>query len=106
MRGELVQSGLERPIDPRFDREGDWDARQMFSEADLRKSPEEYAARRGHLWLCFSLHLYRYRDPVMGAWVKRFEELIRNREELERLRKQLLTDEERAEIRRQEAEDP
>lgn len=101
-----MQSELDQPIDPRFDREGDWDAEQMFSEADRRLSPEEYAARRGHLWLCFSYHRYRYRDPVLGAWVKRVGELLFDEDELDRLRKRLLTPEELAEVRRQQAEVP
>jgi hypothetical protein len=102
----MAQPELDRPIDPRFDREGDWDVLQLFSDADRALPPEEYAARRGHLWLCFSFHRYRYRDPALGAWVKRVGELLFDDDELERWRRRLLTPEERAEIARQQAEEP
>ncbi len=61
-----------KPAGGRFDQEGDWLARQFLSAEDLKMSPEEYAARRAHLWGCFSLHLYRYQDAALGAWVRRF----------------------------------
>jgi hypothetical protein len=87
-----------------FDREGDWDARQFFSEEDLQLSPEEYAARNAHRFLNFALHRYRYRDPALGAWVRRFAEVIFNRDELERCRERFLTPEELADVHGVEAE--
>lgn len=96
---------LDHSIDKRYDREGDEEALTFFSEAERRLSPEEYAARRGHLWLCFSFHRYRYRDPVLGAWVKRVGDLLMS-EELEELRERLLSPAELAEVRRQQAEEP
>ena len=96
-----MSTELVRRPDPRFDREGDLDARQLFSEADRRMAPEEYAARRMHLWGCFALHFYRYRDPVLGAWVRRVGELFDNPAELEEWRARLLTNEERATIRQE-----
>lgn len=92
-------------MDDRFDREGDWEALQFFSPADLAMSPEEYAARNAHNWLLFSTYLCRFRDPILGAWVRRFGEIWSSKEELERCRQKYLTPEELAEVRRQEAED-
>lgn len=88
----------------RFDHEGDWIARQMFSEADLRLSPEEYAARHAHEWGCFSYHLYRYRDPVLGEWVRRLGEILFTDGEVERCRRLYLTPEELEAVRQHEAE--
>jgi hypothetical protein len=98
-----VSAELTQRSDRRFDREADEDARQLFSEADRRMAPEEYAARRMHLWGCFALHFYRYRDPVLGAWVRRVGELFDNPAELEVWRAKLLTDDERARIRQEAA---
>jgi hypothetical protein len=100
-----MQPQLEEATRSRFDREGDWEALQLFSEADRSMSPEEYAARRSHLWDCFALHFYRYRDPILGTWVRRVGELFDNPQEVQKLRERLLTNKELAEIERQMAED-
>jgi hypothetical protein len=89
----------------RFDQEGDEIARHFFSEDDLRMSPEEYAARQAHNWACFSAHLYRYQDATLGAWVRRFAEILFDPEELERCRQRFLTPEEYAEVKRLGPED-
>jgi hypothetical protein len=89
----------------RFDEEGDWLVRQMFSDADLAMSPEEYAARNAHRWGCFAYHRYRYRDPVLGAWVQRLGKVVFDEAELERCRRQFLTPDELADVRRQAAEE-
>lgn len=88
----------------RFDVEGDDLAKSFFSEADLALSPEEYAARHGHAWGCFSYHRYRYQDPVLGAWMRRLGEILFNDDELERCRQRFLTPAELADVRRSEAE--
>lgn len=90
---------------PRFDEEGDWIAQQFFSPADLQLSPEEYVARHAHGWGCFSFHLYRYRDPALGAWVRRVGELLFSDAEVERCRERFLSPKEAAEVRLQQAED-
>ena len=90
--------------DPRFDADGDWLALQFFTPDDLRRSPEEYVARHAHTWGCFSFHLYRYQDAVLGAWVRRVGELLFAEEELERCREQFLTPSELASIRHQMAQ--
>src|SRR5262249_49246344 len=84
--------------------EGDWIAQQMLSPSDLQMSPEEYAARRAHLWGCFSLHRYRYRDPALGKWVRRLGEILSSEDEIERCRRRFLTPEELATVRQQAAE--
>lgn len=96
------QNGIPRS---RFDEEGDWMARQMFTPVQLQLSPEEYAARHAHKWELFSLHRYRYRDPELGAWVRRLGEIIFSAAEVERCRQQFLTPHELAEVRRKEQEE-
>src|SRR5262245_58492533 len=91
--------------DDRFHQEGDWLAHQFFSPTDLQLSPEEYAARHAHEWGCFSFHRYRYRDPTLSAWIRRLGEILFDRNEVERCRQRFLTQEELAEVRRQEAND-
>jgi hypothetical protein len=88
----------------RFDEEGDWIAQQFFSPEDLRLLPEEYVARHAHALGCFSLHFYRYRDPDLGAWVRRVGELLSTEGEVERCRECFLSSEELAVVRRQETE--
>lgn len=89
----------------RFHEEGDWIAQQFFSPEELRLSPEEYAARHAHALGCFSFHFYRYRDPALGAWVRRVGEILSAEGEVERCRERFLSSEDRAAVRRQEAEE-
>lgn len=93
-----------RKVDSPSNEEGDWIARQFFSPEELRTSPEEYVARHAHALGCFSFHLYRYRDPALGTWVRRVAEILASEEEVERCRKRFLNAEELAAARRQEAE--
>jgi hypothetical protein len=85
-----------------FNEEGDWIVQQFFSPEDLRMSPEEYVARHAHAVGCFSFHLYHYRNPALGTWVRRVGELLSTAEEVERCRQQFLSAEELASVRRQE----
>ena len=89
----------------RFDEEGDWIVRQFVSPADLRLEPEEYVARHAHALGGFSFHLYRFRDPGLGAWVHRVGELLASQEEVERCRERFLSPDELAVARRQDTED-
>ena len=91
--------------DNRFNEEGDWIVQQFLSPEDLGTSPEEYVARHAHEWGCFAFHLYSYRDPALGAWVRRVGELLSTEGEVERCRQQFLSPEELAIVRRQEADD-
>lgn len=89
----------------RFDYEADDIVRQMIRPEDLKKSPEEYAARHAHEWGNFNFHLCRFRDPALGAWVRRFAEVFASGDELERWRAKYLTPDEVAEVNRREVED-
>ena len=91
--------------DNRFPEEGDWIARQFFSPTELRMSPEEYAARHAHALGCFSFHLYRYRDPALGAWVRRVGQILSTEGEVERCQQQFLSLDELAAVRQQATED-
>jgi|SRR5208283_614857 len=88
----------------RFNEEGDWMAQQFFSEEDLQRSPEESAARQAHLYGSFALHRCRYRDPVLGTWVRRLGEILSSTSEIRRCQHQFLSPEEWATVRKQEAE--
>jgi len=90
--------------DGRFNEEGDWIAQQFFSPDDLRASPEEYVALHAQALGCFSFHFYRYRDPTLGAWVRRVGELLSTEVEVERCRQRFLSSEEWTTVRRQEVE--
>jgi hypothetical protein len=79
-------------------------ARQFFGAKELSLAPEEYAARHGQEWGCFSFHCYRYRDAALGHWIRRVAEILFDQAELERWRERLLTPQELAEVRRREAE--
>jgi hypothetical protein len=87
-----------------FDGEGDWIAQQFFSSEDLRLTPVEYVARHAHALGCFSLHFYRFRDPVLGTWVRRVGEILSTDGEVERCRQRFLSPAEMATVHRQEAE--
>jgi len=100
-----MTANIADPSDDRFNEEGDWLARQFLSPTELQMSPEEYAARHAHLWGCFSLHRYRYHDPVLGVWVRRVGEILSTEGEIERCQARFLTTEELVNVRRQEAKE-
>jgi hypothetical protein len=39
-------------------------------------SPEEYAAREGHRWECFSFDEYRYTDVALTEWIQRLGDIL------------------------------
>ena len=93
------------PTDPgRTSEEGDWAVRQFVGPEDLLLSPEEYVARHAHDLAGFGFPSYRFRDPQLGAWVRRVGELLASREEVERCRLRFLSEVETALARRREAE--
>jgi hypothetical protein len=67
-------------------------------------SPEEYAARKGHLWGCFGLSRNKFENASLAAWIRRLQEILSDSAELERCQQRYLTPEELAEVRKQEAE--
>src|SRR5688572_4716883 len=91
--------------DTRANEEGDWIAREIFSSADLRLTPEESVARHAHNWGCFSFDLYHYHDPALGSWVRRVGDLLSTEGEAEKCRERFLSPDELAEGRRRQAED-
>lgn len=78
--------------------EGSWIVHQFFSAEELGFSPEEYVARHAHLLGNFSFHLYRYDDPVLGAWLRRIAQLLADDSEIERCRGRYLTQIERHDL--------
>lgn len=100
----MAGDSTDLPAD-RSGEEGDWVARRFFSEEDLRLSPEEYAARHAHNFGCFSLHLRHYRDPDLGAWVRRLGEILSTDGEVERCRSRFLGPDELEKVYREEAEE-
>ena len=73
-------------------------AKRMVAEGF---SPEEYAARFGHGWYCFSFGEVRFSDPAVDAWIQRFNDILFNLNgapTIAELRAKLLTPKEREEI--------
>jgi hypothetical protein len=73
----------------------------------LEMSPDEYAARFSHEFLCFSFDEYRYSRPDLTAWVQRLGDIFFKRNDaptLRQVRERYLTPEEMAvaEAREQE----
>jgi hypothetical protein len=80
-------------------------AAQMFAEGF---SPEEYAARFAHKWLCFSLADYRYADPAIDAWILRLHDILfrlNGAPKIDDLRMKYLSPEERLRIKEEEQEE-
>ena len=72
-----------------------------YPEAELRSwflsvgmTPEEYAAKRGHLVGAFDLHDYSYRDKELGRWLHRFGKIYTDPKQMDECRKRLLSPEE------------
>ncbi|MEF2280201.1 hypothetical protein V3W47_18055 [Deinococcus sp. YIM 134068] len=60
--------------------------------------PEKYAARNAHLFFSFSFYNYQYPNKKLEAWVHRLGQLLNDPAQVERLRQQLLSAEERERI--------
>lgn len=39
-------------------------------------SAEEYAARNGRDWMCFSFGEYRYEDPLLDEWIHTLDDIL------------------------------
>lgn len=87
-----------------FEREMDAQAERLHPQW-RRMSPEECCAREGHQVLVYGFDRYRYRDPALGAWVRRFAEVLSPSQtsdaERERYRQQYLTPEEYSRVCRE-----
>ena len=82
---------------------GDYE-QEAFRLFPLEMSPEEYAARYGHGWMCFSFDEYRYADSRLDTWIQRLGDIFFGRNgapSVADLRRRLLTDLERAAIERE-----
>jgi hypothetical protein len=53
------------------------DARELFPIAEM--TPEEYAARYGDGWYCFSFDDYSYSDPELDRWIQHLGEVLPGR---------------------------
>nr|WP_315186389.1 hypothetical protein [uncultured Albidiferax sp.] len=42
-------------------------------------TPDEYAAREGHRWACFSFDEYRYNNEVLTSWIQRLGDIFFHR---------------------------
>ena len=90
----LSQKMLDDRLPP-ADPEREEDARKMF---DTSGSPEEQAARRGHLELFDSYDNYRYTDKVLDKWIHYYYQVIRSPHYLHQCRQKHLTVDELAEV--------
>jgi hypothetical protein len=90
-----VKEAQERPLAaPEYEQS----AHELFP---LDMSPEEYAARHGHGWLCFSFSSYRFRNERLDAWIQRLGEIFSTPGLLEKCRQEILTPEDMEEVRRE-----
>ena len=66
--------------------------KEMFKYPSL--SAEEYAARYSHCIGCFSLDRESYLDKEFEDWIKKLSSIGRDLDEIDRVRKKYLTEEE------------
>ncbi|MDX2215267.1 MAG: hypothetical protein SFY66_18530 [Oculatellaceae cyanobacterium bins.114] len=79
-------------------------SRELFPY--LSMSPEEYAAREGVNWLCFSFHNYCYQDEQFDDWIQRLSEILLNPNLMQKYQEELLTPEELERVRQRAQEEP
>jgi len=77
------------------------DAEQLFPYRSM--SAEEYAARYGRNWFCFSFGEYVYPDPVLNEWVHALDDILFEPGRLERVERRYLTEDEISENRKRSA---
>jgi len=94
-----ADAGRERPW---ADAGREADAIEMFPYRT--SSVEEYAARRGHGWICFSFDDYRYRDEVLDRWIAALGAILRTPGRLAQCQEKWLSTAELAQVRAEEAE--
>ncbi len=71
-------------------REGD--AKALFSYKQM--TAEEYAAREGHRWACFSFGEYRYSEAGLDEWIHTLDDIFFIPGELQRVREKMLSTQE------------
>ena len=67
-------------------------------------SAEEYAAREGHNWLCFSFGEYIYPDAEFNEWIHTLDDIFFTKGRLDELREHYLTEEEIRRIKEEGSE--
>jgi hypothetical protein len=77
-------------------------AKEMFPYLD--QSPELYAAKNAHKWGSFSFGEYIYADNDLNEWLHTLDDIFFTKGMVDKVRNQLLTPEEIAEIRKSERE--
>lgn len=77
-----------------------------LSEPQLRSdfigtglTPEVFAAKRGHNVCCFALDKYSYEDKELERWIYRFAQIYKSEEQMERCRKEHLSENEYLEVK-------
>ncbi|MDQ5936247.1 MAG: NAD-dependent deacetylase [Cyanobacteriota bacterium erpe_2018_sw_21hr_WHONDRS-SW48-000092_B_bin.40] len=68
---------------------------------DMKRSPDEHAAREAHHEMLGSLDSVRYADPIFDAWVHRYYAIVRAHEYLHQCRLKYLTADELVEVERE-----
>ncbi len=64
-------------------------------------SPEEYAAREGHNWVCFSFDDFIYPSPELNEWVHSLGDIFFTEGRLSEAKEKCLTPSELAQIKNQ-----
>jgi hypothetical protein len=73
------------------------DAKELFPYKQM--TAEEYAAREGHRWACFSFGEYRYSDTDLNEWIHTLDDIFFTPGELRRIQEKILSTQELDEIR-------
>lgn len=72
------------------------DAMNLFPYKSM--TPEEYAAREGHNWGCFSFGSYIYENSEFNEWIHTLDDIFFSKNGIKHAREKYLTKEEIAEI--------
>jgi len=75
------------------------EAEKIFPYKEI--SAEEYAAREGHNWGCFSFGEYIYSNSELNEWIHTLDDVFFTPGKLKEIRKKYLTSDEIVEIEAQ-----
>ena len=78
-------------------------AKELFPYKQM--TAEEYAAREGHGWVCFSFGEYRYEDAELNEWIHTLDDIFFTPGELQRVQEMILNAEELEQVMK-EMEEP
>jgi hypothetical protein len=79
------------------------EAEKLFPYRSM--SPEEYAAREGHNWLCFSFDNYNYSSLELNEWIHTLGDIFFTNGRLRKAQEKYLTQSELAQIAKQTSND-